>query len=49
MYRIEHLLHINATLNKVYEAIKEVENIKQWYTSDVLENSDKTKRQVNCC
>ena len=43
MYLIEHLLHINAPLNKVYEAIKEVENIKQWYTNDVVENSDKTK------
>ena len=40
MYIIEHLLHINATLNK---AIKEVEKIKQWYTSDFVENSDKTK------
>ena len=43
MYLIEHLLHINAPLIKVYEAIKEVENIKQWYTNDVVENSDKTK------
>ena len=43
MYLIEHLLHINAPLNKVYKAIKEVENIKQWYTTDVVDNSDKTK------
>ena len=43
MHIIEHLLHINAPLNKVYEAIKEVENIKQWYTTDVVDNSDKTK------
>lgn len=43
MHLIEHLSHINAPLKKVYEAIKEVENIKQWYTTDVMENSDKTK------
>ena len=43
MHQIEHLLHINAPLNKVYEAIKDVENIKQWYTTDVLDNSDNTK------
>ena len=43
MHLIEHLLHINTPLKKVYEAIKEVENIKQWYTTDVMENSDKTK------
>lgn len=43
MHLIEHLLHINAPLNKVYEIIKEVENIKQWYTTDVMENSDEIK------
>ncbi|MDG1724359.1 MAG: SRPBCC domain-containing protein [Bacteroidia bacterium] len=43
MYLIEHLFHIKAPLKKVYEAIKEVENIKQWYTNNVTENSDKTK------
>ncbi|MDG1690092.1 MAG: SRPBCC domain-containing protein [Flavobacteriales bacterium] len=43
MHQIEHLLHINAPLNKVYEAIKGVENIKQWYTTDVVDNSDNTK------
>ena len=43
MYLIEHLLHINAPLYKVYKAIKEVENIKKWYTTDVVDNSDKTK------
>ena len=43
MHQIEHLLHINAPLNKVYEAIKDVENIKQWYTTDIVDNSDNTK------
>ena len=43
MHQIKHLLHINAPLKKVYEAIKEVENIKQWYTTEVVEKSDKTK------
>ncbi|MFL2589138.1 MAG: SRPBCC domain-containing protein [Parvicellaceae bacterium] len=43
MHQIEHLLHINAPLNKVYEAIKDVENIKQWYTTDVVDNLDNTK------
>ena len=37
------MLHINVPLNKVYEAIKELENIKQWYTTDVVESSDKIK------
>lgn len=43
MHQIEHLLHINAPLNKVYEAIKDVENIKQWYTTDIVDNLDNTK------
>ena len=43
MHQIVHLLHINAPLNKVYEAIKEAKNIKQWYTTDVVDNSDKTR------
>jgi uncharacterized protein YndB with AHSA1/START domain len=43
MHQLEQLLHINAPLNKVYEAIKDVENIKQWYTTDVVDNSDNTK------
>ena len=42
-YSIEHLLHINASINKVYEAIKKVENLRQWYTTNVKENPDKTK------
>lgn len=43
MHQIEHLLHINSPLNKVYEAIKDVENIKQWYTTDIVDNLDNTK------
>ena len=43
MHQIEHLLHINAPLNKVYEAIKDVENIKHWYTTDIVDNLDNTK------
>ena len=43
MCQIEHLLHINAPLKIVYEAIKDVENIKQWYTTDVVDNLDNTK------
>ena len=43
MNQIEHLLHINAPLNKVYEAIKDFENIKQWYTTDIVDNLDNTK------
>ena len=42
-YSIEHLLHINAPINKVFKALSEVENIKQWYTTVVEENTDKTK------
>ena len=42
MYQIEHLLHINAPLDKVYEAIKDVENIRQWYTTDIVDNLDNT-------
>ena len=42
-YSIEHLLHINASINKVYEAIKKVENLRQWYTTNVKENPDMTK------
>ena len=42
-YSIEHLLHINAPINKVFKAISEVENIKQWYTTVAEENTDKTK------
>ena len=43
MHQIEHLLHINAPLNKVYEAIKDVENIRQWYTTNIVDNLDNTK------
>ena len=43
MHKIEHLLHINAPLNKVYEAIKDVEKIKKWYTTDIVDNLDNTK------
>ena len=43
MHQIEHLLHINAPLNKVYEAIKDVEKIKKWYTTDIVDNLDNTK------
>ena len=42
-HSIEHLLHINASINEVYEAINKVENLRQWYTTNVEENSDKTK------
>ena len=42
-YSIEHLLHINAPINEVFKALSEVENIKQWYTTVVEENADKTK------
>ena len=41
-YTINHLLHINSPLSEVYKAIKEVNNLKKWYTTDVVENSDKT-------
>ena len=42
-HSIDHLLHINAPINKVYEALCKVEKIRQWYTTDVVENPDKTK------
>ena len=42
-HSIEHLLHINATINEVYEAINKVENLRQWYTTNVEENPNKTK------
>ena len=41
-YIINHLLHINSSLSEVYKAIREVNNLKKWYTTDVVENSDKT-------
>ena len=41
-YTINHLLHINSSLSEVYKAIREVNNLKKWYTTDVVENSDKT-------
>ena len=41
-YSIEHLLHINASINEVYEAIS-IENPRQWYTTNVKENPDMTK------
>ena len=40
---IDHLMHINAPINKVFRAISEAENLKQWYTTDIVENEDKTK------
>ena len=40
---IEHLFHINAPIGKVYDAISKVENIRQWYTTNIEENSDHTK------
>ena len=42
-HTIDHLLHINAPVNEVYEALSKVEKIKEWYTTDIEENSDKTK------
>ena len=42
-YSLEHLLHINASINEVYESIKKVENPRQWYTTNVKENLDMTK------
>ena len=39
---IEHLLHINAPLSKVYEALSKVEKLRHWYTTDIEENLDKT-------
>jgi uncharacterized protein YndB with AHSA1/START domain len=42
-YSIKHLLHINAPIDEVYEAINKVDNLRQWYTSNVEENPDKTK------
>ena len=41
-YTINHLLHIKSSLSEVYKAIREVNNLKKWYTTDVVENSDKT-------
>lgn len=42
-HTIDHLLHINAPISKVFKAISEADNIKQWYTNDVVDNPDKTK------
>ena len=42
-HSIEHLFHINAPIGKVYDAINKVENIRQWYTNNIEENSDHTK------
>ena len=42
-HTIDHLMHINAPISKVFKAISEANNIKQWYTTDVVENEDKTK------
>ena len=42
-HSIEHLFHINAPIGKVYDAINKVENIRQWYTTNIEENSDHTK------
>ena len=42
-HTINHLMHINAPISKVFKAISEANNIKQWYTTDVVENGDKTK------
>ena len=38
-YTINHLLHINSSLSEVYKAIREVNNLKKWYTTDVVELS----------
>ena len=42
-HSIEHLFHINAPIGKVYDAISKVENLRQWYTTNIEENSDHTK------
>ena len=42
-HSIDHLFHINAPIGKVYDAINKVENIRQWYTNNIEENSDHTK------
>ena len=42
-HTIDHLMHINAPISKVFKAISKANNIKQWYTTDVVENEDKTK------
>ena len=42
-HTIDHLMHINAPISNVFKAISKAENLKQWYTTDVVENTDKTK------
>ena len=42
-HTIDHLMHINAPISNVFKAISKGENLKQWYTTDVVENEDKTK------
>mgnify|MGYP001994024875 FL=1 len=42
-HTIDHLLHINSPIIKVHEALSKVEKIREWYTTDVVENPDKTK------
>ena len=34
-FTINHLLHINAPLNKVFNAITNIEELKLWYTTEV--------------
>ena len=42
-HTIDHLMHINAPISNVFKAISKGENLKQWYTTDVVENENKTK------
>ena len=36
MAEIKHLLHINASLTKVYQAITEEEGLKNWWTNQTI-------------
>jgi uncharacterized protein YndB with AHSA1/START domain len=40
---LKHLFHINAPVKKVFNAMTNIEELKQWYTSSVSGNSEKNQ------
>ena len=41
-HTIDHLLHINAPISEVFNAITKADNLSQWYTTDIEDNADQT-------
>ena len=46
MHKIKHLFHINSSIESVFEALTDVDELKCWYTSKVFGNAKKDQKIV---